>query len=60
MAEQSQNIDELFKAGQAIDEAVNKATREAAKRHQLARQPVVGWQDGKIVWLPAPPNELHG
>jgi hypothetical protein len=60
MTEQSHNIVELLKAGQAIDQALNKATREAVKRHQLARQPVAGWQDGKIVWLPAPSNELHG
>jgi hypothetical protein len=60
MTEQPQNIDELFKVGQAIDEAVNKATREAVKRHQLAMQPVAGWRDGKVVWLPAPSNELHG
>jgi hypothetical protein len=53
MTEQTQNIDELFKAGQAIDDAVNKATREAVKRHQQAQQPVAGWQDGKVVWLPA-------
>lgn len=60
MAKHSQNIDELFKAGKPIDDAINKATREAVKRHHQAQQPVVVWQDGKIVWLPAPPKESDG
>jgi hypothetical protein len=59
MTEQALNIDEIFKAGKPIDDAINKATREAVKRHQQAQQPVAGWQDGKIVWLPAPPSELN-
>ena len=58
MTEQALNIDQLFKAGKPIDDAINKATREAVKRHQQAQQPLVVWRDGKIVWLPAPPNEL--
>jgi hypothetical protein len=60
MTEQSKNIDELFKAGKPIDDAINKATREAVKRHHQARQAVVVWQDGKIVWLPAPLRESDG
>ena len=60
MTEQNINIDELFKAGKPIDDAINKATREAVKRHQQAQQPVVVWRDGKIVWLPAPPSKLDG
>jgi predicted HAD superfamily phosphohydrolase YqeG len=51
MTEQNINIDKLFKAGKPIDDAINKATREAVKRHQQAQQPVVVWRDGKIVWL---------
>ena len=51
MTEQNINIDEPFKAGKPIDDAIKKATREAVKRHQLAQQPVVVWRDGKIVWL---------
>lgn len=57
MIDQSFDIDELFKAGKPIDDVINRATREAVKRHQQARQSVAGWQDGKIVWLPAPPAE---
>ena len=53
MTEQNLNIDELFKSGKPIDDAINKATREAVKRHQQAQLPVVVWRDGKIVWLPA-------
>ena len=53
MTEQTPNIDELFKAGKPIDEAINKATREAVKRHQQAQLPIVVWRDGEIVWLSA-------
>jgi hypothetical protein len=53
MTEQNLNIDELFKSGKPIDDAINKATSEAVKRHQQAQLPVVVWRDGKIVWLPA-------
>ena len=54
MTEQNVNIDELFKSGKPINDAISKATREAVKRHQQAQLPVVVWRDGKIVWLPAP------
>lgn len=53
MTEQNLNIDELFKSGKPIDDAINRATREAVKRHQQAQLSVVVWRDGKIVWLPA-------
>jgi predicted HAD superfamily phosphohydrolase YqeG len=58
MTEQNINIDALFKAGKPVDDAINKATREAVKRHQLAQQPIVVWRDGKIVWLPVAPIGL--
>ena len=60
MTDKNLNINEIFKAGKPIDDAINKATREAVKRHQQTQQPVVVWRDGKIVWLPAPPSELDG
>lgn len=53
MTEKAPNIDELFKLGKPIDEATNKATREAVKRHLQAQQPVVSWQNGQIVWVQA-------
>ena len=58
MTEQNINIDALFKACKPVDDAINKATREAVKRHQQAQQPVVVWRDGKIVWLPVMPIGL--
>jgi monomeric isocitrate dehydrogenase len=53
MTEQNVNIDELFKSGKPIDDAINKASREAVKRHQQAQQPLVVWRDDKIAWVPA-------
>jgi len=60
MTEQIPNIDEIFKAGKPIDDAINNATREAVKRHLQMQQPVVSWQDGKVVWLTEFPSELDG
>jgi len=36
VAEQFLNIDELFKAGKPIDDAINKAYRETLKRKRAA------------------------
>lgn len=52
MIEQTLNIDELFKAGKPIDDAINKAVREAVQRHQQAHLPVVVWHDGLLSGYP--------
>lgn len=49
MSEQLRNIKEIFKAGKWIDDAINKATREAVKRHFQEQHPVASWQNGQIV-----------
>ena len=48
MPEQATNIDELFKTGKQIDDAINKATHEAVKRHHQAQQPMASWQNGNL------------
>ncbi len=37
----------------AIEQAMREAACEAVRRHQHAGQPLVVWQDGKVVLLPA-------
>ena len=45
------SIDEIFKEGSLIDNALKKAVQEALVRHKHAGNPIVVWRDGKIVWL---------
>ncbi len=50
------SIDEIFKEGSLIDNALKKAVQEALVRHKQAGNPIVVWRDGKIVWLK--PDEI--
>ena len=45
-----------FSDDKAIEEAIQKATREALKKHKLAGNPVAVWKDGKVVLLQ--PHEI--
>ena len=45
------SIDEIFKEGSLIDNALKKAVQEALVRHKQAGNPIVVWRDGKIIWL---------
>ena len=45
------SIDEIFKEGSLIDNALKKAIQETLLRHKQAGNPIVVWRDGKIVWL---------
>jgi len=36
-----------------IERALTRAVREALLRHKRAGNPVVVWQDGRVVWIPA-------
>jgi hypothetical protein len=45
------SIDEIFEEGTPIDEALRQAVKKALLRHKQAGNPVVVWQNGKIVWL---------
>ena len=45
------SIDEIFKEGSLIDNALKKAVQEALVRHKQAGNPIVVWRDGKIVWI---------
>ncbi len=51
MSETKKNIDDLFRNGKEIDEALKKAVREALLQHKKAGNPVASWEDGKIVWI---------
>lgn len=55
------DIDRIFAEGTLIDQALNKAIREAVLQHKRAGNPVAAWRDGKTVWLkPEEVNEAAG
>jgi hypothetical protein len=40
----------------AITQAIQRGVREALLMHARAGNPVAGWRDGKVVWVP--PEEI--
>ena len=53
------DIGRTIREGTLVDEAVRKATREALLMHKKLGQPVVGWKDGKVVWITADEIEVE-
>ncbi len=51
MSKTKKNIDEYFHNGREIDEAMQEAVKKALLQHKKAGNPVVSWEDGKIVWI---------
>ena len=52
------DIGRTIREGTLVDEAIRKATRDALLMHRKLGQPVVGWKDGKVVWVPADQIEV--
>lgn len=46
-------IDEKFRLGWPIDRAIEKAVREAIRRHKRLGEPIAVWRDGRVVVVPA-------
>lgn len=51
MNEIEPTLDELFKDGRAIDEALKEAARDARRLHKALGNPMATWQDGRVVWV---------
>lgn len=49
----ARNITRLMLDGREIDQAIKEATREALEFHMRMGNPVVVWEDGKVVWRSA-------
>ena len=47
------DIDQIFRDGTAIDEALDRAYRRAVRQHRQNGVPMVFWENGKIVEVPA-------
>ena len=50
---EKKDIDQIFREGTAIDEAVERAYRRAVRQHRQNGVPMVFWENGKIVEVPA-------
>lgn len=47
------DLDQIFRDGTAIDEALDRAYRKAVRQHRHNGFPMVFWENGKIVEVPA-------
>ena len=47
----SRTIEERCADSAAMLEAMNLGVREALLRHKRLGEAVVGWEDGKVVWI---------
>jgi hypothetical protein len=51
MSDTEPTLDELFEDGQAIDDALIEAARDARRLHKALGNPMATWRDGKVVWV---------
>jgi hypothetical protein len=51
MSNAEPTLDELFEDGQAIDEALRDAARDARRFHKALGNPMATWLDGRVVWV---------
>jgi isoaspartyl peptidase/L-asparaginase-like protein (Ntn-hydrolase superfamily) len=48
---EKKTIDELFREGKEIDNALRKAVQQALLKHKKAGNPIAEWRDGKVVLI---------
>lgn len=53
------DIGRIIRERTLVDRAINQAIQDTLRQHKLLGQPVVGWKDGKVVWIPAAEIELE-
>jgi len=53
MTAEKKDLDQVFHDGTAIEEALEQAYREAVRQHRASGVPMVFWENGKIVEIPA-------
>lgn len=44
-------VDELFEDGDAIDDALREAARDARRLHKALGNSMATWKDGQVVWV---------
>lgn len=53
IAQNHEHLSQLRAEVLAIEAAMQEAARDALLAHQRAGQPVVIWENGRVVWIPA-------
>jgi hypothetical protein len=53
------DIGRIIRERTLVDEAIRKAIQDTLRLHKKLGDPVVGWKDGKVVWIPAAEIELE-
>ena len=48
-----ETLQQILEEGDAVVAAIQESVREALLMHKRLGLPVVTWQDGKVVWIPA-------
>ena len=49
----NKGIDEILSRPELIVEAVRRGVRQAVREHKLLGLPMVGWENGRVVEIPA-------
>jgi len=52
------DIERMIRESTLVDEAIRLAIQDAMRLHKKLGDPVVGWKDGQVVWVPADQIEL--
>ena len=52
------DVEQMILEGTLIDEAMRRAVEDTLRLHKKLGMPVVGWKDGKAVWIPAEEIEV--
>lgn len=50
---------EFLAEAEAVEAAVQQAVKDALRMHKRAGNPVAGWKDGRVVWVPAEQIDLE-
>ena len=53
MNPEKKDLDQVFVDGKAIEEALDRAYRNAVRYHKQNGVPMVFWENGKIIKVPA-------
>ena len=51
------DIDAIFESGTQVDKAVERAARQALRRHKALNQPIVVWRNGAPALIP--PDQIE-
>lgn len=48
-----ETLSQMLAEADAVEAAIRESVRDALLKHKQLGLPVVTWQDGRVVWIPA-------